>query len=401
MELAARNVVQMRPGRRGPVEAREDRKVTDRVAAGPPALHLRGVVLPDGVARDVFVVGQRLTFDPVEDAVTVQDGGYLIPGLVDAHAHLGLASPAPPGAPPEERSRASARAQLAAGVLAVREPGGPDRASNGIGPHEGLPRVHTGGRFLAPPGGYFPGLAREVEASALPDAAEEEARASGAWAKVIGDWVGPDGRGRLNYRPEALAAAARRVHALGARIAVHTTCGEAVGAAIEAGFDSVEHGVGLGDDHIAAMAERGVVLVPTLLVASALLDAPGMMAGWGWARPTIEAALAACARHGEMARRAAAAGVVVLAGTDAGMGPHGMVRHEIGLLLEAGLPREVALAAGSWTARRFMGLPGIEEGAPADLVGYRDDPRGDPEVLARPSVRVLDGRRLTTPPAAA
>ena len=59
------------------------------------------------------------------------------------------------------------------------------------------------------------------------------------------------------------------------------------------------------------------------------------------------------------------------------------------------------VAAGSWAARRFIGLPGIEEGAPADLVGYRDDPRGDPEVLARPSVHVLDGRLLTTPPAAA
>lgn len=34
------------------------------------------------------------------------------------------------------------------------------------------------------------------------------------------------------------------------------------------------------------------------------------------------------------------------------------------------------------------------DGAPADLVAYPDDPRGDPEILARPSVRIPDGRPL-------
>jgi hypothetical protein len=157
------------------------------------ALHLRAVLLPEGVERDLFVADGRITFEPLDTARTILGGGHLVPGLADVHAHLGLASPAPPDAPPEQRARASARAQLEAGVLAIREPGGPDRASTGIGPHEGLPRVSTGGRFLTPPGTYFSGLAREVPEQALPDAAEEEARASGAWAKVIGDWVGPGG----------------------------------------------------------------------------------------------------------------------------------------------------------------------------------------------------------------
>jgi hypothetical protein len=64
-------------------------------------------------------------------------------------------------------------------------------------------------------------------------------------------------------------------------------------------------------------------------------------------------------------------------------------------LLEAGLPQETALAAGSWAARGFLGLSGLEEGAPADLVAYPDDPRDDPEVLARPALRVLDGRLIS------
>jgi len=362
------------------------------------SFHLHGFVLPGGAQRDVFVVGGRITFEPVEDAATVLKDGYLIPGLVDAHAHLALASPAPPDAPAEEAARASARAQLAAGVLAVREPGGPDRLSAGIGPQEGLPRTFTAGRFLAPPGGYVPGLAREVSEAELPEAAEEEARLSGAWAKVVGDWLSPDGTLDPNFPTGALAEAARRVHLAGARIAIHATSPAAIQSAIEAGFDSIEHGVGLRDDHLAAMARKGIALVPTLTIL------PGIepfMSSLGASVRTLETIRAGIQRHPEMTRRAVEAGLVVLAGTDAGMGPHGMIRGEIGLLLEAGVPGEKALAAGSWEARRFLGLPGIEEGAPADLVAYADDPRGDPSVLARPLLRILDGRLIpakATPP---
>jgi len=362
-------------------------------------LHLHGVVLPDGARRDVFVVDGRITFEPVEDALAVLNGGYLIPGLVDAHAHLAIASPAPPEASAEESARASARAQLAAGVLVVREPGGPNRLSAGIGPLEGLPRTFTGGRFLAPPGGYVPGLAREVSEAELPEAAEEEARSSGAWAKVVGDWMGPDGTMNPNFRTEALAEAARRVHLAGARIAMHATSPAAIESAIEAGFDSIEHAVGLQDDHLVAMAERGIALVPTLTILPHIVP---FMSSLGASARTLQTIGAGIERHPEMTRRAVEAGLVVLAGTDAGMGPHGMIRGEIGLLQDAGVPQETALAAGSWEARRFLGLPGIEEGAPADLVAYADDPRGDPSVLARPLLRILDGRLIpatATPPA--
>ena len=53
-----------------------------------------------------------------------------------------------------------------------------------------------------------------------------------------------------------------------------------------------------------------------------------------------------------------------------------------------------ALVAASTTARAFLGEPGPEEGAPADLVVYRQDPRNDPEVLSRPEAIVFGGRRV-------
>jgi imidazolonepropionase-like amidohydrolase len=355
-------------------------------------IHLRGTVLPDGVVRDVFVTDEgTISFDgSAADARTVVDGGVLIPGLVDAHAHLGLASPAPPESSPEEQVRASARAHLAAGVLAVREPGGPHRASTGIDPGEGLPRVFAAGRFLAPPGGYIPGLAREVAEEELPDAAVEELEAGrGGWAKVIGDWFGPEARLRPNFRADTLAETARRVHDAGGRLAVHVSHPDVIDAAIDAGFDSLEHCTALTEDRVARIAQSGIAIVPTMSIYTALT---GFLQEFGAPQDEVARVAATLERAPAMIRLAHEAGVTVLAGTDAGMGPHGLVREEIRNLAEAGIPAIRAIGAGSWDSRRFLGLPGIEEGAPADLVAFDRDPLEDLGVLGEPVVVALAGR---------
>ena len=80
--------------------------------------------MPDGVTRDLFVVGDRISFAESDAAETISDGGWITPGLVDAHAHLAMAPRGTPGSV-EEAIRASAAQQLDAGVLLVREPGSP------------------------------------------------------------------------------------------------------------------------------------------------------------------------------------------------------------------------------------------------------------------------------------
>src|SRR6266568_4969381 len=296
-------------------------------------LHIHGHVLPGDKEQDIYVVNGHITFQKVKDAKTVVKDGYILPGLVDCHAHLSLASPAGDEASSEERVRASAKEHLHAGVLAIREPGSPDYASKEIRPDEGLPRVQTGGRFLAPPGRYFPGLAWEVEEDNLPGAAEEEARKSGAWAKIIGDFPSEDGRFHPNFRLETLRQAAERVHKVGARIAIHSVIPESIEIAVK--------------------------------------------------------------KQAEMVRKAVEAGVMVLAGTDAGMVAHGIVRREIENFFEAGIPGEIALGAGSWSARAFLGLPGIEEGAHADLVVFAKDPRLHKEELSKPTFIMLDGQQVS------
>jgi imidazolonepropionase-like amidohydrolase len=86
------------------------------------------------------------------------------------------------------------------------------------------------------------------------------------------------------------------------------------------------------------------------------------------------------------------AGVPVFVGTDAGGSlPHGLVADEVAELVAAGLPPLAALAAASWSAREWLGRPGLTEGAPADLVVLRDDPRADVRVLADPRAVLLGG----------
>jgi imidazolonepropionase-like amidohydrolase len=101
------------------------------------------------------------------------------------------------------------------------------------------------------------------------------------------------------------------------------------------------------------------------------------------------------ASSGAVVRAAFEAGVPVFAGTDAGGGvDHGLIAEEVRALHAAGLPAEAAVAAASWRAREWLGLPGIEEGAPADLVAYATDPRTDLDSLQRPQRLVLRGRVL-------
>lgn len=364
--------------------------MTSDVGTAPHSLHIDATVLPDGVRRDLFVVGGRISFEPVDDAVTVSSGGYAIPGLVDAHAHLALNSPAGDGVRVRDGIRASARAQLDAGVLLVREPGSPTRETRDLGPHEGLPRVQTAGRFLAAPGRYFPNLAREVTPDELPDAVADEVAWSGHWAKVIGDFFDDDGTITPTFPTEALAAAAGAAHAAGARITMHCMTPRAIEQALEAAFDGIEHGTAITDELVDELAARDITWVPTL---SILQPARSMLTE----RPAADtkALLESFDRHPTMVRHAARAGVTVLAGTDAGVVPHGVVGGEIRLLEAAGLPTRDALAAGSWEARRYLGLPLVEHFAPADLVVYPDDPSEDLSVLAHPSLIVLDGTVVT------
>ncbi len=343
-------------------------------------LVVRGVVLPDREERVFAIDGDLLRTGPVADGDWVVDGGWLLPGLVDVHTHPGTETPE------EVFTDDALRRHLIdhrdAGVLLVRTPGSAQRIPGWVGADTDMPRVRSAGRWLATPGRFFPGYGRDIAEDELVTAAVEEATAADGWCKVIGDWR-PD---EPPVPPEMLAAVVAAVHAVGGRVATHCQTAEGCRNAVAAGVDSLEHGMHLDPGLLDTMAAQGTALVPTLTAFGGHLDQmraaddsprrDWFLTGWDGLLRNV--------------RAAEEAGVTVLAGTDSV--PFGTVAGEVDWLIRAGLSAEVALGAASWTARSWLGLPGLVDGAFADLVGYAEDPTKNPGILAHPSRVVLRGR---------
>ncbi|HEY0410209.1 MAG TPA: amidohydrolase family protein [Candidatus Dormibacteraeota bacterium] len=344
--------------------------------------HLRAVLLPCGMDPvDLWVAGGRLTAEPQDGAETLP-GGWVLPGLVDAHAHLSIdiaGTGLERGSP--ELVDANLRAHLETGVLLVRDLGAVPGATLPRGGGAG-PRLLRAGRFLAPPGRYIPGLHEGVGPGEVVDAARAEVASGATWVKVVADFPErfPDGGpAEPNYDLETLTRLVDAVHAAGARVAAHVT-GRALADVVTAGVDSIEHGVRMDGEALGALGRRGGAWTPTLATTTEMLG--------------DERFARLVDRLTPLLAGAAAAGVTVLAGTDTR--PAGSLAAEVALLQRCGLSPVDAMAAASTSARRYLGLPGLEDGAPADLVCYAADPRDDPEVLGSPAA-VLVGGRLVRP----
>ena len=352
-------------------------------------LHLSAVVLPGGERRDLWVVDGHLTYEPVRGAQTVP-GAYVMPGLVDAHCHVGLEST---GAVGDDVAEQHALAERSAGALLLRDAGSP-ADTRWMDDRDDLPRIVRAGRHIARPTRYLRNYADEVEPDALVAAVERQTARGDGWVKLVGDWIDRTVGDLTPLWPAAVAKAAiDRAHELGCRVTAHVFGEQAVAELVEAGIDGIEHGTGLDGATIATMAERQVALVPTMIQ---LENFP-------------QFAAAADARFPAYARRirslydrrldtfgaALDAGVPIYAGTDAGgYLPHGIVGREIAAM-GAFMSPEQALGAGSWRARAWLRRPAVlEEGAPADLVVFDDDPRVDLRVLSTPAAVVLRGRRV-------
>ena len=87
------------------------------------ALKFSGPVLGEQgeEVRDLYVVDGRITFEPQPGAETA-GRGWIVPGLVDAHNHLGLEDG---GAVGEEETLAQALADRDTGALLLRDCGSP------------------------------------------------------------------------------------------------------------------------------------------------------------------------------------------------------------------------------------------------------------------------------------
>jgi len=195
-----------------------------------------------------------------------------------------------------------------------------------------------------------------------------------------------------------LRALVDQAHDQGIPVAAHAMSVIGTDMAVAAGVDSVEHGTAIRPETAEAMADRGIVLVPTLLAFHELAgrgDSPAQ-AGPGL-RDSQLLSLANCRR----------AGVRIVFGTDAGAFDWLATNQvlELGLLAELGLTAGEALRAATVAAaallRESHHLGEIAEGAAADLIACPGDPLADLAVLRDVDLVLKQGVPIRAPETAA
>ena len=355
-------------------------------------LHLTGPVLVNGqdVRDEAWVIGGRITYArPTGDHDVQRVDGWVLPGFVDAHCHVGLNAH---GATSVAEAESQALTDREHGTLLLRDAGSPSD-TRWVDDRPDLPKVIRAGRHIARTRRYIRNFAWEIEPEDLVATVRQEARAGDGWVKLVGDWIDRD-TGDLEpcWPADVLAEAVAAAHEEGARTTAHCFGEASLADFAAAGTDCIEHATGLLPDTIESFAAQQIAIVPTLVNIATF---PRIAAPAAEKFPRYhDHMLALHARRYETIGAAYEAGVPVFVGTDAGGAlAHGLVAQECVELASAGMPVDAVLAAATWGAREWLRRPGLEEGADADLLVLPADPRSDLGVLGAPTAIVLRGVR--------
>jgi len=377
---------------------------------GAPPVRDRAVVITD--RRIVDVVADRL---PRDGTVLDLGGLTLLPGLINCHVHLCLAGDADPSRTLADESYAATvvnavvRAQrtVEAGVTTVRDLGGREYAE--IAVRDGVrvgripgPRILCAGRAVCITGGHgWRMLGRQADGpDDLRRAVREQLRAGADVIRLIATGgvmtPGVDPRA-AQLTLEELRAGVDEAHRARRRAAAHAMADEGIAWCLDAGIDTIEHGVFLTEALATRMATQGTALVATLIAPHAIVEG-GLAAGIPEFAVTKSVALRE--RHLESFRLALRAGVTIAAGTDAGtpLNPHGSIVPELALMVAAGMAPLQAVRAATSVAAQVLGIAAetgsIAPGLAADLIAVEGDPATDIKALDAIRLVVADGRTV-------
>ena len=342
----------------------------------------------------------------------------LLPGLIDAHVHVMLQGDVTSEdydsqlfkeSLPYRALRASRAVKIALerGFTAMRdlETEGAmytdvdvkKAINNGVIPG---PRMQVSTRALSVTGGYGPsGYSPEVsfpKGVQIVDGVENarkavrEQIANGAdWIKVYADrsyFVDKDGKlsSIPTFTAEEMRAIVDETHRLRHKAAAHAMARPGIENALNAGIDSIEHGIAIPDDLLDKMKAQGVYLCPTLTVTEYV--APGR--GGIWTKiPDF---------HHDSFARAVRKGVKVAFGTDAGGSPWELNQaKEFSYETKFGMTPMQAIKSATIVAAQLMGwddrIGTIESGKFADIVAVPGNPLNDISVMERVSFVMKDG----------
>jgi len=390
-----------------------------------------GATLIDGMGNEpirnaaILVEGNRITAAgpcgdvnlPSDAGVVDAAGRFLLPGLIDAHVHV--TAPDFITAPPKGDRTAYAtaiairnlRSALQAGVTTVRDVCGPriNLALRSAHRHGQLiaPRIYTAGMGICMTGGHgsgFEGDAHEVDGvGAVRRAVRVERKAGVDLIKLLSSHR----TDHPEFSLEEIEAGVDEAHRLGLPVAIHAANGVATEMAAEAGVDTIEHGSFLSEETVRTMADKGIVLVPTLWVKHDLAerleaykktpekyawgDATDLAESAAWFRRCVE-------RLPETMRLVREHGVTVAAGTDFVLAdqPWCLVPEEIEWLVRLGLTPMAAIAAATRGGAAALGLTDrlgtVEPDKWADLILVDRDPLADVSALKDVAWVMQDGR---------
>ena len=365
---------------------------------GPRGLRAGRVLTPGGAVRQATVVVHGTTIVGVETGdvpVPVLDLGddvTLLPGLIDAHVHLAFASSgdlvADMGVDNEAllgRMRANTERLLDAGVTTVRDLGDRGCLAVDLGTPLG---VLAAGPPLTTPHGHCWFLGGEVpDRAAMLAAAQQRAAAGCRFLKVMvsgGVTTPGSSLDEVQFATDDLVAVVAEAHRLGLATAAHAHAPAAVVAALDAGFDTIEHcsfaGEPADEEVVRRIADTGTVVSMTLGTGPLGAPPPVVLQRL----PTVLDNL------GRLHR----AGARLVVGTDAGLGlakPPDALRYAPHQLAGIGVGPAEAIAMVTTGVADALGLPAkgrIAAGADADLLAVRGDPTADPQVLLAAPVGV-------------
>lgn len=355
---------------------------------------------------------------PMGDDVQVIDaeGGTVLPGLMDMHVHIAgemSIQERLEGFTPRVvtahmlRVMATLEDVVRGGVTTLRDCGFPHHGVFALREaiNEGRcpgPRLFLSGRALCATGGHGASISVQVDGpAAVRKAARAETKAGADWIKLMatGGTSTPGERAQdVQLSLAEMAAAVDEAHRRGKRVCAHCSCLEGARALLEAGVDSIEHGIVLDDDVIHGMLSKDIWLVPSLK-CTAIEGQSGPESGI--ADFIREKAARIFKTQMRSFQRALAAGVQVALGTDAGppylpLGRESLVL-ELALMIELGMAPPDAIQSCTSQAARLLGvedaLGTLEVGKLADILVVDGNPLEDIGALNR--VRwVIKGGRL-------
>lgn len=349
--------------------------------------------------RDVWVedgrvhrVGQRLRLP--DDLPRVDGAGRtLLPGMLDAHIHALAAAL-------EDSLRFGVTTVL--DQFTMTEFAAAKRPAREVIARTAEADLYSAGMLATAPGGHGTQFGVEIETLESPDEAAAFVAARKAegsdWIKVVSEDGSAYGFETPTLDSATVAALIEAAHAEDLLAVVHVSTLERARQAVAAGADGLVHTWAdevIPEADAQSFAEAGVFVAPTL---SVVLAAAGESMGGALLEETADRASAmqrqtlsnefpGASGSSETAlenvRRLHAAGVPILAGTDApnpGTGAGVSMHGELRLLERAGLDPAEALAAATSLPASAFGVPDrgvIAEGALADLVLVNGDLEAD------------------------